>query len=83
MPESENGYSVCTWKQWQQLDESQREWERHRIMVMLDRRTANLEQMLAPDAYKPYVRKWSIITSAAITIIFIAGVIGLKITVGI
>lgn len=90
MTEEENGYSVAGWTKWQDLDDSQKQWELHRVMVMLDHRTRsveknvqNLQHNISFEAFKPLIRKWAVLTSATVTVLFLGTLVGLKITVGI
>ena len=74
---------VCTWSEWEELTPEQQKREHYKILKALDERTMYIVNSLSPESYKPFIRKWSILTSAAITLLFLAGLVGLKFTVGI
>lgn len=48
-----NGIGICSWDEWKnKLNEEQRQYELHRILLMLDNRTRNMEKCLAPRQTK-------------------------------
>ena len=69
-----NGVSVCSWEEWEKLEPGQREREIYNLLKILDLRTQNFEKVV-----KVYAAGGGIVGGA----LTVAGIVGLKLAVGV